>query len=55
VRRETPDLASERAEAASWVSERVAIVKQLAADGRSRAGADCGGCPFIAGCDQFRT
>ncbi len=50
-----PDLANERAEAMAWINERVAIVQQLAADGRSRAGADCAGCPFIAGCDQFRS
>jgi hypothetical protein len=54
VSRETPDLVRDRAEAEEWINERVAIVKQLAADGRSRAGSDCSGCPFIAGCDQFR-
>ena len=54
VDRITPDLADERAEALAWINERVAVVQQLAADGRSRAGADCSGCPFIAGCDQFR-
>ena len=46
-----PDLAAERAEAARWISERVELVKELAADGRARGGADCTGCPFIAGCD----
>jgi hypothetical protein len=54
VQRDTPDLARERAEAMAWISERVERVKQLAADGRARAGADCAGCPFIAGCEQFR-
>ena len=29
-------------------------MKELAADGRTKAGADCSGCPFIAGCDRFR-
>ncbi len=52
--RHTPDLASARKSAMAWITERVAVVQALAADGRSRAGADCAGCPFIAGCDQFR-
>ena len=54
VQRDTPDLGRERAEAMAWIGERVERVKQLAADGRARAGADCSGCPFIAGCEQFR-
>jgi hypothetical protein len=37
-----------------WINERTARVKELAADGRPRAGADCAGCPFIAGCPEFR-
>jgi hypothetical protein len=37
------------------VTERSALVKDLAADGRARAGSDCAGCPFIAGCPQFRS
>jgi len=52
--RVTPDLDNERVEAFAWINERVAVVQALAADGRSRAGADCAGCAFIAGCDQFR-
>jgi hypothetical protein len=48
------DLPRERDEAIAWINERVEVVKTLAADGRARAGADCSGCPFIAGCDQFR-
>jgi hypothetical protein len=54
VQRDTPDLARERAEAIEWINDRVRRVKELAADGRARAGADCAGCPFIAGCEQFR-
>jgi hypothetical protein len=50
-----PDLPAARADARSWIIERIELVQQLAADGRSRAGADCMGCPFIAGCDQFPT
>ena len=53
VQRDTPDLARERADAMVWISERAERVKRLAADGRARAGADCAGCPFIAGCPQF--
>jgi hypothetical protein len=52
--RQTADLPREREEALAWIAERVAVVKALAADGRPRAGADCSGCPFIAGCDEFR-
>jgi hypothetical protein len=55
VTRDTPDLERERAEALTWIAERSALVKELAADGRARAGADCAGCPFIAGCPQFRS
>jgi hypothetical protein len=50
-----PDLAAARADARGWITQRVELVQQLAADGRSRAGSDCSGCPFIAGCDQFPT
>ncbi len=53
VEHHSPDLASARADAREWIAERVELVQRLAADGRSRAGADCSGCPFIAGCDQF--
>jgi len=54
LHRETPDLARERAEAHDWIATRVELVKQLAADGRTKVGSDCSGCPFIAGCDRFR-
>ena len=54
VQRDTPDLGRERADAMAWIGERAERVKQLAADGRARAGADCAGCPFIAGCEEFR-
>ncbi len=55
VTRETPDLERERAEALEWISDRTVRVRELAADGRARAGADCAGCPFIAGCEEFRS
>ena len=53
--RHVPDLEPARADAREWITARVELVQQLAADGRARAGADCSGCPFIARCDQFRT
>lgn len=53
--RDTPELAREREDARAWITERVELVKQLAVDGRTRVGSDCSGCPFIAGCDRFRT
>ena len=45
-----PDLARERASAAEWLAERVALIAAHAADGRPRVGADCNGCAFVAGC-----
>jgi hypothetical protein len=54
LHRETPDLAPARAEAHAWITERVDLVKTHAADGRTKVGSDCSGCPFIAGCDRFR-
>lgn len=41
---------SERREVRAWLAARVALVKQHARDGRPRAGADCNGCAFVAGC-----
>jgi hypothetical protein len=43
-------LERERALAHEWIAERVALVLELAADGRPRAGRDCQGCAYIAGC-----
>ena len=54
LQRETPDLARDRAEAHEWITARVELVKELAADGRTKVGSDCSGCPFIAGCDRFQ-
>jgi hypothetical protein len=54
LERVTPELPRARDEALAWINERVEVVKTLAADGRARAGADCSGCAFIAGCEQFR-
>ncbi|MGH8977017.1 MAG: hypothetical protein ACRDV7_02990 [Acidimicrobiia bacterium] len=45
-----PDLAVERAEAAQWVAERIAVIMRHARDARPRAGNDCNGCAFVAGC-----
>lgn len=47
-----PDLDADRAEAHEWIATRVARVLDLAADGRARAGRDCQGCAFIAGCSE---
>jgi len=44
------DVERDRADAIEFVSMRVARLAELAADGRARAGRDCQGCPFIAGC-----
>jgi hypothetical protein len=45
-----PDLTAERLEAHAWMAARVEVLTRNAADGRPRAGADCAGCAFIAGC-----
>jgi hypothetical protein len=45
------DFEVERREADAWIGERVAVIQRNAAHGRPRAGADCNGCAFIAGCD----
>jgi hypothetical protein len=44
------DVAVERAAAMEYVSTRAARLAEVAADGRARAGRDCQGCTFIAGC-----
>ncbi len=46
------DVARERADALEFVARRVDRLRDLAADGRARAGRDCLGCPFIAGCSE---
>ena len=47
-----PDLDADRAEAHAWITTRVGRVLDLAADGRPKAGRDCQGCAFIAGCSE---
>jgi hypothetical protein len=47
-----PDIETDRAEAHSWISDRVTRVLELAADARPRAGRDCQGCAFISGCSK---
>jgi hypothetical protein len=47
-----PDLDADREEAHAWITTRVGRVLELAADGRARAGRDCQGCAFIAGCSE---
>jgi hypothetical protein len=46
------DVEQERPAAIEWIAARVAVVQELAADGRARAGSDCQGCAFIAGCPK---
>jgi hypothetical protein len=48
------DLPAAREEALEWITARVALVQDLAEDGRARAGNDCHGCPFVAGCPEHR-
>jgi hypothetical protein len=45
-----PDLDADRADAHAWIATRVDHVLDLAADARPKAGRDCQGCAFIAGC-----
>jgi hypothetical protein len=47
-----PDLDAAREEAHAWIGERVVRILYLASDPRPRAGRDCLGCPFIAGCSK---
>jgi hypothetical protein len=49
-----PALPADRAAAAAWTAERVALVRRHAGDGRARPGADCNGCAFVAGCTAHR-
>jgi hypothetical protein len=49
-----PDLDADRAEAQSWITMRVGRVLELAADARAKAGRDCQGCAFIAGCSAHQ-
>ena len=46
----TIELPSARDAAESWLAERVAVVRRNAEHGQPRAGGDCNGCAFIAGC-----
>jgi len=50
--RHAPDIEADRAEAYSWISDRVTRVLELAADARPKAGRDCQGCAFISGCSK---
>jgi hypothetical protein len=48
------EIGRERADALEFVATRVERLRVLAADGRARAGRDCLGCPFIAGCPEHK-
>jgi hypothetical protein len=43
-------LPDDRDDALVWFAKRVELIRELAIDARPRAGADCLGCAFIAGC-----
>jgi hypothetical protein len=47
-------LPADRDTAREWFAGRVDAVKRAARDGRARAGTDCLGCPFVAGCPQHQ-
>jgi hypothetical protein len=46
----TVELPAARAVAHTWLAERVDLVRRNAEHGQPRAGGDCNGCAFIAGC-----
>jgi hypothetical protein len=50
--RHSPDLPNDRAESREWLATRVETIASLANDARAKAGSDCLGCPFIAGCSE---
>ncbi len=47
-----PDLEHDRAEAHTWIADRVGRILELASDPRPWAGRDCQGCAFISGCSK---
>ncbi|HET9728817.1 MAG TPA: hypothetical protein VFR41_05315 [Acidimicrobiia bacterium] len=51
VVKSSPMLPERRDEAREWIADRIATLRAHAADGRARAGGDCLGCPFVAGCE----
>jgi len=51
----TSVLPADRSQADNWFAQRVDDVMRAADDGRARAGTDCLGCPFVAGCEQHRS
>jgi hypothetical protein len=50
--RHSPNLGIDRAESHEWLATRAETIQMLAGDERARAGSDCLGCPFIAGCSE---
>jgi hypothetical protein len=52
--RHRPELERERADAHEWLVARIARVLELASDARPRAGRDCQGCAYIAGCTEHQ-
>jgi hypothetical protein len=50
----TIDLATGLAAAEAWLSQRVAQIRALADRDHPKAGSDCLGCGFVAGCRAHR-
>jgi hypothetical protein len=50
VTEHTPTLTADHDDAREWIAQRIARLRELAADARPRAGSDCQGCPFVSGC-----
>jgi hypothetical protein len=48
------DIDADLAGAQEWVESRITTIRRLALDPQPRAGRDCLGCRFVAGCDAHR-
>jgi hypothetical protein len=44
------DVAAQLPEARAWLAERIGVLRDRTRDARPTVGADCQGCPFVAGC-----
>jgi hypothetical protein len=44
------DVAGALSDARAWIDDRIALVRERAADPTPKAGDDCRGCPFVPGC-----
>jgi hypothetical protein len=48
------DVAAQLDDARAWVTDRIAAIRDLALDPQPKAGRDCLGCRFVAGCRAHR-